>query len=94
MTLRPQIKWFAGKMESKLKKNDHKGGWEGEDVIWLLKRAEEELEELKEILDESEALACNVPNFVDKDKIISEAADVANFLMMIADRISIEPYEE
>jgi len=75
--LRPEVVKFAGLMERVLEKNDFKGGWKntmssGE----LLRRAGQELKELRAELREK---------VKDPKKIAMEAADVANFMMMIAD---------
>ena len=84
-----RVRWFAKEMEKKLKANDHKPGWFGEDVEWLFIRLKEEVEELKNILKKSGAMECNYPDCRDIPDIISEAADVANFAMMIAGRITV-----
>jgi hypothetical protein len=70
---RSEVRWFAKEMESTLKKNDHKGGWQKETMEYLFNRLKEEVDELE-------------PALYDKyRKCIREAADVANFAMMIAD---------
>jgi len=87
--VRPVVKWFSEQMEAALKRNDHKGGWKG--MLWdeLIERIEDETKELKDECD-------SFPK--DKDRVIKEAADVANFAMMIAENYgqptidkSIEP---
>jgi len=74
--MREQVRWFAGEMEDKLKKNDFKGGWDGCEVIYLIERIKSETQELIEamIIKENEK------------NIIEECADIANFAMMIADK--------
>lgn len=74
--MRDQVKWFAEQMEAKLQENDHKGGWENCSVEYLLNRLNEEAQEL--------FYATETPNSM--ETIIREAADVANFAMMIADK--------
>jgi NTP pyrophosphatase (non-canonical NTP hydrolase) len=76
--VRPEVAAFALLMEKKLRENDHKGGWIDEDVDWLFTRLEEEAGEL---------YTSNLtgPTEEDRKKIGEEAADVANFAMMIAD---------
>lgn len=74
--MREEVRWFSEAMERKLAENDHKGGWHNADTIYLLKRLEEELQELQE------AALLNYEN----EKVISESVDVANFAMMIADK--------
>ena len=79
MFIRPEVMRFAEAMERKLKLNDYKGGWKGRDgrAHWamppeeLLDRAEKEFEELK---------SCDIDN-----DVLDEAADVANYLMMMCD---------
>ena len=70
--LRPEVLAFAAVMESKLRANDHKTHWRECSLDYLLTRLEQEALELRE------AINCG-------DGVISEAADVANFAMMIAD---------
>jgi NTP pyrophosphatase (non-canonical NTP hydrolase) len=66
-------------MESRLKKNDHKGGWHDCFTPWLFRRLTEEVAELRrEIYDKASW---------SENRIINEAADVANFAMMIADNM-------
>ena len=68
--------WFAEQMEAKLRENDHKGGWENCSLDWLVGRLYREAKELWIEVDRV------VP---EPERIIREAADVANFAMMIAD---------
>ncbi|MCU5414689.1 hypothetical protein OCE50_27885 [Bacillus wiedmannii] len=79
--MRTEVKWFAEQMESKLQENDHKGGWQDCDCYWLLNRAIKECVELSRELDAHRDLGDN------KEKIIKECSDVANFVMMIADKV-------
>jgi len=67
---------FSQNMESQLQRNDHKPGWKNDDPIALLRRIREETDELEEALNKK------IPTV---GKIKKEAADVANFAMMIAD---------
>ena len=73
---RPEVVAFAHAMESKLRDNDHKSGWKGCGIDWLLARLTQEVGEL------AEQLATDGP---DDEDTIGEAADVANFAMMVAD---------
>lgn len=77
--MREQVKWFAEQMENKLKENDHKGGWDDCNVYWLWQRLQDESGELLTAINLYRDLGA------DKNDIIKEAADVANFAMMIAD---------
>lgn len=90
--IRQPLIWFADKMEEKLKKNDHKGGWDNCEIGWLIKRLEEETEELKnhywKFTHENGRSAGEgfiIPS--ETVDIINECADVANFAMMIANKI-------
>lgn len=78
--VRPVVAAFALAMEERLRANDHKGGWEQDSAISLLGRIFEETIELKRAVageggDKREWAT----------RIRREAADVANFAMMIAD---------
>ena len=71
---RPEVIAFANLMEQQLRANDHKPGWK-EDERWpLFHRMVQEMRETGDVLDEGSP-----------DTIGREAADVANFAMMIAD---------
>jgi hypothetical protein len=74
--VRDSVLWFAGKMEQKLQANDHKVGWSGLPDPYFVQRAQGELQEL------ADALASGMP----VEDIILECADVANFVMMLADK--------
>lgn len=78
---REELDWFVKHMEIKLKENDVKGGWDDCSLDYLMMRLEDEVFELKQEIFKTS---------VDSDKIFSEAADVANFAMMIADRFRIK----
>jgi len=65
-------------MELKLFKNQDKGGWQGESPVQLLMKLLDEVEELTEALEAKP---------VDANAVVMEAADVANFAYMIADRV-------
>lgn len=69
------VSCFSLQMVENLNNNIHKGHWAGETNVYLLERLREEMEELE--------LA--VMRGADLKTVLSEAADVANFAMMIAD---------
>ena len=75
--VRPEVLWFAQQMEAKLQANDHKGGWENESIHSLIGRLGQEWRELHDALFP--------PWKRDPERVAEEAADVANFAMMIAD---------
>lgn len=87
---RPEVRAFADLMEKTLQANDHKGGWKDElPSLDLLPRLREETVELEEAIafwitqtNWGEA-ALYMPRAV--ERVAREAADVANFAMMIAD---------
>jgi len=74
VTLRPSVQKFAEEMERKLKLNDHKGGWMGMSQDEIIQDIREENIEL------SMAIANN-----DVKNILEECADIANYLMMLAE---------
>lgn len=77
---RPVVQAFAQRMESKLRANDHRGGWDSESTEWLLARLYEEVAELALELNRYDD-----PPATRASRIAHEAADVANFAMMLAD---------
>ncbi len=72
--LRLIVLWFAQQMEQKLRENDHKGGWHHNKAPELVSRLLEEVAELRTALTQPGSA-----------ETVAEAADVANFAMMIAD---------
>lgn len=72
----PTTAWFKRMMDTKLHENKHKGHWAKLDWTLLFGLMVAEVEELKEELDQPDH---------DAVAIAREAADVANFAMMIAD---------
>ena len=68
----PCVQWFANEMQRELNANQHKNGWETLSYRWMLNRLRQEIGELERAVE------------MRKD-VVSEAADVANFAMMIAD---------
>ena len=76
--VREPVRWFAEQMERKLRENDHKSHWRGESVLDLWPLMRKELDEL------NTAFAKNLP----PERIVEECADVANYLMMLADNVA------
>lgn len=75
---RPVVQRFAILMETVLRKNDDKGGWNLDGFPSLMDRLGEEVEELWEAIE--------TPGGETRMALIAkEAADVANFAMMVAD---------
>ena len=85
--IREQVRWFSEQMESILRANDDKGGWEGCSADYLLSRMQEELEEMIEKASEIgwDVFMCVRADKEKIDDLIRECADIANFAMMIAD---------
>lgn len=76
--LRPEVRAFALAMEERLRANDHKPGWKSDRPLALLKRLFEEADELEgAVRDHEEERGGHV--------VRAEAADVANFALMVAD---------
>ncbi len=76
--LRKPVQMFATIMEYKLRLNDHKGagwGW-GDDIELFWVRLEDEVKEIRKAIDNNGSV---------DPQVAYEAADVANFAMMIAD---------
>lgn len=72
---RPAVRGFAELMETRLRENDHKGGWADADPFCLFERLE-----LKLAWIEAELFGS-----ADTEMIATAAADVANYAMMIVD---------
>jgi hypothetical protein len=77
--LRDTVRWFAEKMEARLAANDDRDGWADEDDQYLMDRLGEETRELVVTLAQA-AVSTGLAQ-----EVVHEAADVANFAMMIAD---------
>lgn len=79
---RAEVISFAEAMEAALAKNEHKGGWKDDGALELHQRIVEETDELRaELMKRRER-----PGYANNQALIlSEAADVANFAMMVAD---------
>ena len=69
---RKEVMLFAEGMERKLKKNDYKGGWKDCSYDFLYNKLQEEIKELQTAWD-------NCSN-----RMLYEAVDVANILMMMS----------
>lgn len=80
--LRPEVVNLARAMESRLRANEHKGGWRESFPQWLIFRCQAELQELDEAVDQIRANGWSPWR---DEAVWHEAADVANFAMMVAD---------
>lgn len=83
-TYQPVLDWFTEKMGVELGRPENvaKGHWGNDTVVHLLARLVEEVGELMAACSDwyNPSMKSDTP-----DKITEEAADVANFAMMIAD---------
>jgi hypothetical protein len=99
--IRPEVMKFALHMETVLRRNDHKKSWKHCTYEYLLDGIKRETVELEECFwkadDRSELNMCDdyMPSrrFTD-DAILSECADVANFAMMIFDKLRSKQGEQ
>lgn len=76
---RPVVRAFAEAMERELRENEHKGGRDA----WRKCYAEDLLDRVKEETNELAGEVCRLKP--DPQRALSEAADVANMAMMVAD---------
>ncbi len=84
---------LAEKMEERLQANEHKGHWSECTDEYLIRRAMGELSELsaavanfREDAGDPEANARSLQEFA--QRVLHEAADVANFVMMLSDNVA------
>lgn len=83
---RQEVKDFAVLMEQKLRKNDHKISWKKCNQEYLLQRLDDEVKELHECFFIYSPADMNfLMDGQHEDRIPGEAADVANFAMMLWD---------
>lgn len=80
--LRPALRAFAEIMEARLRLNDHKTAWQHELDPQILERLRRSLGKLERANHDAALLKQNGC----QAEIVREAADVANFAMMLADR--------
>lgn len=79
--LRPKVRFFAAAMERELRAHDDRPGWKDEEPCWLLGRLYDEADELFDLVHDLRYRG----NGTIAPRILGEAADVANFAMMLAD---------
>jgi NTP pyrophosphatase (non-canonical NTP hydrolase) len=85
MEPRKVVKDFAEAMEEQLRKNDHKTGWDDCSPLWLASRLVAESAELIEAIEDGNLLDSGRQMY--KKAALREAADVANYAMMVWDQI-------
>lgn len=83
--VRPEVLAFALAMEERLRANDHKGGWSKDHPLALYKRLLEEAIELRTEVEVNLWRVTGPSGDEDRTHVRHEAADVANFALMIAD---------
>jgi len=85
--LRPAVRWFAGEMETDLKKNDFKGGWLDGELEYYRGKASKHLGTLKDI-DSIKFIT-----ITSKKYAIAHCVKSANYAMMLAHNIIDELYK-
>ncbi len=91
---REEVIAFASLMEQKLAANDDKGGWKDCRPEYLLMRLLEEIGEFEDSLRRNLMWDARISHLAltddcDPDQVRGEAADVANFAMMLLDALGI-----
>ncbi len=81
LELRPEVAAFAQAMEAQLRANDHKPGWKDDHSRDLIGRMDDEYTELAQAV----RFRLGRSPLTSPATILNEAADVANFAMMVAD---------
>src|SRR4030042_5521990 len=84
---REEVSHFAMIMEARLREHDDRSGWKGKPFRYLIFRLNQELNELYSCFSHPVLTDGEAEPLVGPEKIIREAADVANFAMMIADNL-------
>lgn len=94
LPVRKEVAAFALLMEEVLKANDHKGDWKEASMDELLYLVDGELTEVSEAIDPyEEALSAGEDTTLVSKHLGKEAADIANYAMMIADNSgALKPY--
>jgi NTP pyrophosphatase (non-canonical NTP hydrolase) len=82
---RREVRAFALLMERELRKHDYRPGWKGDDATHLTYRVLEEADELKRAMLSTGGVPVHMIGTRHRDAIASDAADVANMAMMVAD---------
>ena len=79
----PEALGFLSHMMERLRLNDHKGHWKDTPIQRLLLHEKDEMRELEDAIRTGNSY----------EEVLSEAADVANMVMMVADNYKKEEYE-
>jgi NTP pyrophosphatase (non-canonical NTP hydrolase) len=91
--VRPEVAAFALLMERELRTNDYKGGWKDDQAWKLVPRVNEEAQELRDLVRDAKLGTIAAADLDQpfgcfatlREAVGSEAADVANMAMMVAD---------
>jgi hypothetical protein len=75
--LRPEVRAFAEAMETKMLANDHRGGWDATDYDYIWTEIHRHLGKM------------TLHVYQDRDKILPDAADVANLCMILCDILGV-----
>lgn len=86
--MNPRVRWFAEEMRRKLRENTHKT----ESRALTLRELKGMLN--REVSELADSLIMYRDNPQWADYVIRECADVANFAMMIADKVRATPTKE
>ena len=85
--IRPEVQWFANRMEKKLAKNEYKTHWKYLTFEALILKMDIEFSELKiawkECIENSQ-----MGDKVTIEALINECIDVANYAMMLTDKFN------
>jgi hypothetical protein len=85
------VEWFSQEMTKKLEENSHKRGWDDIDLSYGITRLKQELKELYVEVELLEFAVLDPEAYADTaEAAIQEAADIANFAMMMAWRLRHE----
>ena len=92
---RREVLQFANLMESVLRDNDYKGGWDRMSHGELMGRAQEELNEAKFAARYwGRSVVLGKPGNELQKAFLRECADVANFMMMVYDNFAPKRFKE
>jgi len=84
ITMRAEVAQFAIDMEKQLRKNEWKGGWQNETIVYLLHQFQLKANEVNESLN----YLVNVSDsIVAHEVVLEDITDAANYLMMLADKL-------
>jgi len=86
--LRPPLRWFAGEMETDLRKNDFKSGWLDDELEYYRGKA------LKHLMALENIDSMKFETLISKKYAIERCVKAANYMMMIAHNLIEELKKE